>query len=112
MVYSGALLVASARLIPCVRRCRFALERTARNLLQFSTGQRQAINPLHLPKYATTADVVTLMFHPGVAIHCVTAVLDRSLDVLAFLSVIRPPFAHWPTLGLGMDCVGQSMNLV
>ena len=40
-VYSRALLVVSAAgLMPCVRRCRFALERTANDLLQFSTGQR------------------------------------------------------------------------
>ena len=34
-----ALLVSAAGLIPCVRRCRFALERTANDLSQFSTGQ-------------------------------------------------------------------------
>lgn len=40
-VYSKALLVVSvAGLIPCVRRCRFALERTAKDLLHDSTGQR------------------------------------------------------------------------
>jgi len=40
-VYSRALLVVSvAGLIPCVRRCLFALERTANDLLQDSTGHR------------------------------------------------------------------------